>query len=100
LPRAGLRRPDKLPESLQITLDARCARATLLRCRRVLGPIWAWPRPAGSARSGARYRASTRRSAGGGNARFPQSRPLAFGRFLISAFTESDAGRAFLLATS
>jgi hypothetical protein len=36
--RAVLRRPDKLPELLQIVLDARSARATLLQCCRVLSP--------------------------------------------------------------
>lgn len=36
--RAALRRPDKLPELLQIALDARSARATLLQCCRVLSP--------------------------------------------------------------
>jgi hopanoid-associated phosphorylase len=36
--RALLRRPDKVPELLQIALDARLARATLLRCCSLLGP--------------------------------------------------------------
>ena len=36
--RSVLRRPDKLPELVQIALDARSARATLLQCCRVLGP--------------------------------------------------------------
>lgn len=36
--RALLRRPDKVPGLLQIALDARHARATLLECGRLLGP--------------------------------------------------------------
>ncbi len=36
--RALLRRPDQVPGLLQIALDARCARTTLLECGRLLGP--------------------------------------------------------------
>jgi len=36
--RSILRRPDNVPKLLQIALDARCARATLLQCCRLLGP--------------------------------------------------------------
>ena len=36
--RSLLRRPDRLPQLLQIALDARSARATLLQCCRLLGP--------------------------------------------------------------
>lgn len=36
--RSLLRRPDKLPELVQIALDARNARATLVQCCRLLGP--------------------------------------------------------------